>query len=344
MSEKNYYGLDIAKFISALLVIAIHTAPLMDLNETANFVFVQIIARIAVPFFFITSGFLFFRHIDMSREWNDDANITYLKHYEFRIFRMYLIWTILYLPFRYLLMNGDGGISMQSILMYIRDFFVQGSYYHLWFLPSLMFAIFAVYVLRSYISMKHVLITSGVLYILGMIGNVYGDTLSTIPVVSNIFECYTQVFVTTRNGLFFGMIFIAMGACVANRTMLTPLKGRYLGFIVAIVLLCVESFGLRELGIMKDLTSMYLMLLPVVWFLFQILITLQLKKREIYRFLRTSSLLIYTVHIMFTVVLFTFVPHLDHLMIYLITAVSSFIISIMIYVLSKKLRFLRYLY
>lgn len=344
MSEKNYYSLDIAKFISALLVIAIHTAPLIDLNATANFVFVQIIARIAVPFFFITSGFLFFRHIDMSREWNDYANITYLKRYEFRIFRMYLIWTILYLPFSYLLLRGGDGITMQSILMYVRDFFFQGSYYHLWFLPSLMFAVFAVYVLRSYVSMKHVLIISGILYIIGMLGNVYGDTLSTIPVVSNLFALYTQVFVTTRNGLFFGMIFIAMGACIANRTMLTPLKGRYIGFLVAIILLCVESFGLKELGIMKDLTSMYVMLVPVVWFLFHILIRFELKKRPIYRFLRTSSLLIYTVHIMFTVVLFTLVPTLDHLAIYGITAVSSFIISIVIYALSKKLRFLRYLY
>ena len=61
MEKKSYGMLDVAKFISALLVIAIHCAPFIEINETLNFVYVQIIARLAVPFFFMASGWLFFR-------------------------------------------------------------------------------------------------------------------------------------------------------------------------------------------------------------------------------------------------------------------------------------------
>ena len=45
MEKKSYGMLDVAKFISALLVIAIHCAPFIEINETLNFVYVQIIAR-----------------------------------------------------------------------------------------------------------------------------------------------------------------------------------------------------------------------------------------------------------------------------------------------------------
>ena len=67
MEKRNYGVLDIAKFISALLVIAIHCAPFYQVNETWNFVYVQIIARLAVPFFFTASGWLFFQKLDIQK-------------------------------------------------------------------------------------------------------------------------------------------------------------------------------------------------------------------------------------------------------------------------------------
>ena len=132
MERKNYYALDIAKFISAFLVICIHCGPLLDVSETGNFVLVQIIARLAVPFFFVASGFLLFQKIDLQREWNDYENKAKLKHYVGRLCKIYLIWTILYLPFNYLLVS-ENGISLMEILRYLRDFFFTGSYYHLCF-------------------------------------------------------------------------------------------------------------------------------------------------------------------------------------------------------------------
>ena len=101
MERKNYYALDIAKFISAFLVICIHCGPLLDVSETGNFVLVQIIARLAVPFFFVASGFLFFQKIDLQREWNDYENKAKLKHYFGRLFKIYFILTILYIQLNY---------------------------------------------------------------------------------------------------------------------------------------------------------------------------------------------------------------------------------------------------
>ena len=55
--NKSYAGLDYFRIIAALLIIAIHTSPLLSYSKMADFVLTSIIARIAVPFFFMLSGF-----------------------------------------------------------------------------------------------------------------------------------------------------------------------------------------------------------------------------------------------------------------------------------------------
>ena len=50
-------SLDYFKIIAALLVIAIHTSPLTSFNVEADFVLTRIIARTAVPFFLMVTGY-----------------------------------------------------------------------------------------------------------------------------------------------------------------------------------------------------------------------------------------------------------------------------------------------
>ena len=50
-------SIDLFKFVAALLVVAIHTEPFRDINDTVNFVFSQILCRSAVPFFAICTGY-----------------------------------------------------------------------------------------------------------------------------------------------------------------------------------------------------------------------------------------------------------------------------------------------
>ena len=61
--SSRYDSLDLAKWICALLVIVIHTAPLSKVSTIGNFYFTNVLARIAVPLFFAISGFLFFRKL-----------------------------------------------------------------------------------------------------------------------------------------------------------------------------------------------------------------------------------------------------------------------------------------
>ena len=55
--EKAYTGIDGFRIAAALLVAAIHISPLAAWNETGDFILTRVAARVAVPFFFMTSGF-----------------------------------------------------------------------------------------------------------------------------------------------------------------------------------------------------------------------------------------------------------------------------------------------
>ena len=55
-SRHNYGGLDRFRIAAALLVVAIHTSPLASLSEGADFFLTRVLARVAVPFFFMVTG------------------------------------------------------------------------------------------------------------------------------------------------------------------------------------------------------------------------------------------------------------------------------------------------
>ena len=55
-ARREYGGLDRARCVAAALVVAIHTYPLLGMNEGADFFLTRVLARVAVPFFLMVTG------------------------------------------------------------------------------------------------------------------------------------------------------------------------------------------------------------------------------------------------------------------------------------------------
>lgn len=55
--KEQFRGVDAVKFIMAVCVIILHTHPLEGINHTLNFITADVLGRIAVPFFFMATGF-----------------------------------------------------------------------------------------------------------------------------------------------------------------------------------------------------------------------------------------------------------------------------------------------
>ncbi|HZW48803.1 MAG TPA: acyltransferase family protein [Bacillota bacterium] len=88
--RQQYYAVDIAKFICAILVVAGHTFPLGTYSEAGDFLIIQGIARVVVPFFFLAAAYLFFSHYQppLPKSWLSMALyraywyfVLFLEHY-----------------------------------------------------------------------------------------------------------------------------------------------------------------------------------------------------------------------------------------------------------------------
>lgn len=334
MNNKSYGMLDIAKFVSALLVIAIHCAPFIDWSENVNFVYVQIIARLAVPFFFIASGWLFFRKIDAGAGWRDENNLRQLKRYWKRIARIYIVWSLLYLP---LLAVGwiRDGFTTVTLLRVVRDFLFNGTYYHLWFLSALLWGVPLVYWMVTHWRRRTIFFITLLLYVMGMLVNVYGILLKDVPIIGTLVVQYESVFVTTRNGFFFAPIFLTLGTSVDEL-----LTGRYriqsaAAFLFSFTIYAGEALALRHVGIMNDLTSMYLMLVPTVFFLFMFLMQFSFPSNAVLEGMRRQSLLIYVSHIYFVLLWLRLLPD-AHFWVYLLSILCSELLAVTIIKTAKR--------
>ena len=334
MNKNTYTAIDIAKYISALLVVCIHTFPLYDLSPVANMAWIQCVCRIAVPFFFTVSAFLFFRKIDPKKGRKDEVNTAELKHYLRRLLYLYLTWTILYLPYTFLLWRSEG-YTITFLMRWVFDCFFNGSYYHLWFLPALMLGTLIVYTLYTSVRLKKGLCIVFILYVIGMLMNVYGEMLAAIPYVSILYNGYMRIFTTGRNGIFFAPVFLYIGIYLKEFKGWFNKKEFLIGIGCCYGGLLVEEGLAYFSGMMQDLTCMYLMLVPLLYFMVGALLQVRRAPSYLTRFLRQSSLLIYVSHILFAMPLLNIFPT-QHLLVYGVTILASQVLAVVFIALSNR--------
>ena len=142
MERRKFNSLDICKLLMAFCVVAIHTHPLEYCTITiANDIYESFV-RMAVPFFFLSSGFLLAQKFDSS--FTSQNNIAIVRKYLLKIIKMYMVWTIVYLPLAiYRFVSSEIGI-LRSVVLYIRGFVFIGEQYnswHLWYLLSTIYAL-----------------------------------------------------------------------------------------------------------------------------------------------------------------------------------------------------------
>jgi serine/alanine racemase len=143
-AKQNLDSFDVARVLCALLIIVIHTEPLAPYSAIANFYLCNVVARIAVPLFFAMSGFLFSRKANLKRQ-------------IFRIGKIYLCWSFVYLLIQIPQWYRTGWWGIYVVKDYIVAFVTQGSYYHLWYLLTTIYALPMLYVLIRKAS-KHVVV------------------------------------------------------------------------------------------------------------------------------------------------------------------------------------------
>ena len=215
MSErKQYNSLDLAKFIAAILIVIIHANPFSSYSSVVAYAFRNIIATIAVPFFFVTSGFLFSVKLNSL---NGEEKTGYFKKYFFRLLTMYLLWSAVY--FIFVLTDWIiNGFTINDLLIYVRDFFFEGSYSTIWFLPALMTAVTIVYFLKKKFTYLQIFLMALPFYLFACLGSSYYGLTQQIPLLGDLFKVYYSFFDTIKNGVLFGWVYVALGGVFSENS------------------------------------------------------------------------------------------------------------------------------
>ncbi|WFR60047.1 serine racemase VanT catalytic subunit [Anaerocolumna sp. AGMB13025] len=282
IGSKNYDGLDFFRIIAAFLIVAIHTSPLMTFNPTADFIVTRIIARIAVPFFFMVTGFFllsgFMKKGDMAP----------IKKFLIKTANLYGIAILIYLPINLY----AGYFNQKGVATVIKDLLVNGTFYHLWYLPAVILGVIVTVTLTKYFKEQTVIILSIVLYILGLLGDSYYGLTAEVPWLKTIYDTLFKLFDYTRNGIFYAPVFLIMGAFLGSKRQELTLTQSIKGLLFFSILLLAEGLTLHHYGYQRH-DSMYIFLIPCMYYLFQSLLSFRGSR---YQYLRTLSMVVYIIH------------------------------------------------
>ena len=270
---ENFNGIDLVKFFCAILVFIIHISPVQNpISEFSKNVLYGLkhgLCRIAVPFYFVCSGFFLFNKMPLY-----ELNTERVKHYCYKILRLVGIWHVL------LFIGGTG---------------------HLWYLGATVIAVILLSVfLFVGVRFRYICVSACLLYAIGLLGDAYYgviEPLSKITVFNYLLKGYDFAFSTTRNGVFMGFPFVLMGAIFSQYRFGLKPKNALAGFVISVLCLLTEAFWLKYNDIPKD-NNMYICLIPVAFFMFSFATSVRLTDRAIYKHLRRIGVLVYFLHML----------------------------------------------
>lgn len=283
MNKDNYGGLDIFRPIAAILVIAIHTSPLEFISPGADFFFTRLLARVAVPFFFMVTGQFVLGNVMYRKD-----NPIKIKRFIIKTAITYLAAIAVFLPFGLYLGHYKGF----SFGMLLKMLFFDGTFYHLWYLPACIWGVLAVTLLSRFLKPNAVIAITSVLYIIGVFGDSWYGAIEKIPVITDIYNGFFAVSSYTRNGIFFAPLFLALGAVLGQRKKRPKAYPSLVMFLISLIFMSVEGFTAALAGLQRH-DSMYFFLPVLMFFLYRLLLSGSLPSRP---GLRRISMLVYILH------------------------------------------------
>lgn len=274
-SSRTYKGIEIFRVVAAFLVVAIHTSPLAGYSGTADFVFTRVIARVAVPFFFMVTGYFVL------------SKGTGVRRFLKKTAIIYAASAALYLPINVY----AGHLRGWGLLDLVQQVFFEGTFYHLWYLPAALLGAWLTSLLMRRTSRGVCAAIVTVLYVLGLLGDSYWGLIEGVPGVSSAYNALFALMGYTRNGLFFAPMFMFLGAEMRMS------KRRGVGFeaaglVLSFALMLAEALNARAQGWQRH-DSMYVLLPFVMYFLFALLSRV---KGSVRLPLGSFSLLVYVLH------------------------------------------------
>lgn len=282
-SEQQYNSIDLVKFIMSVVVIAIHTCPLIDCNSNIILGIYNILAAASVPFFFIAAGFLLSKKLTFTYV---EKDIGILKKYLYKIFKLYITWMVIYTPLSIYHSITVGDSFIRALLIYIKGLIFTGEQYNSWPLWYLLSTLYAVIVIIFAVKRNNALTSMVVISILFLIVSICIDWFVkqsvSMPYILVLIQKLIRLSIADGR-IFRGLIYIPMGIYLAHKP-----AGSFTNWILLLMGVLLKYFVNNVLG--------SIILAAMMMGLFGVVVNVKLKNNKIYLLLRNMSTIIYFIH------------------------------------------------
>ena len=331
--------IDIMKFVLALLIAALHAK--VDIG------FLFPLYRIAVPLFFITSGYFLFGKLALTQNIAEKKAI--LRKSIIRNLQLYLFWFIVLLPVT--LNNHTDWFSstpLINFLSFMKALLFGSTFAASWYITATIIGTIIVFFLSQKFHNRILLgIGLAVYFICCMLSNYY-EIFRGITPIGYAYTAWLTLFGSFVNSFPASIFWLILGKYFAE-TPYTPKRSYKWIALTGFLTLLAEHFIIQKMGWVL-INDCYLMLIPVCYALFQFLRQFTYYSKFTVR-LRNMSTIIYTLH-------FSVIPILQRYLhtsigienpvlnvaVFAITISICLLVSILIFTLEKKKYFhwLRY--
>ncbi|CDQ38353.1 MULTISPECIES: acyltransferase [Virgibacillus] len=216
------YSIDYFKFYAIFAVVCIHTGTLSDTKlgniagDDIDFV-IDTLARFAVPFFFVVSGYLFISKLKSIQQQHDKPFVyqwAYFKKYTWKLVKLWLAWFFFYYLFSLGIKFIDTPKTIPALQemfwnytkdVFTLDLFYYGAgftQYHLWFLLALIWSVSLLFLFTKCRLLRILFLISLGLNLVGLFGQSYTS--------------FFEVPINTRDTLFFALFYISLGGIFAQ--------------------------------------------------------------------------------------------------------------------------------
>ena len=245
MKERNC-SLDMFRFLAAVLVVMCHTHIFKDVNQELYFAVSQQLPRFTVPFFFGVTGYYYIGALLKGKD--------ILKKQMAGLMKAYIAWTLIYYAASFgvnVILGGDDIVTF--LIERVVFFFTVGSYSHMWYMISLIYAVLISTLVYKLAGEKGIFVLAcfGIIFtIIAALGRVYYPYGSQIPFLATLYD--TEHFLTLAQWFGMGIPYFTLGYFVqkeetslkrwSNKTVWILWSTTVFLFVLEI---CLITFGIR---------------------------------------------------------------------------------------------------
>lgn len=229
MTQRNQ-TIDLSKFIFSLFIIGIHAQIFKNSLPAAYYTITMGVFRIAVPFFFVVSGYYFYKRIQDKKP---------LKPYFMKLLKAFVIFEIIeiiiFSPFFFM--------YFQNIVFYIWKIISTGLGGAYWYLSSLILSLLLMIPLWKRKKIMPCFIIGLILYVICMTNDSYSQFFLGSH-IQKLAILHTQIWTWPQAGLCSSLFYLSLGALIYQYQ--PKIKYIHILLILSLLVLIGESYLLQS--------------------------------------------------------------------------------------------------